>query len=166
MPIRLLGIDPGTRLTGYGIIDHDPQNPLRPTLVDAGVFRLDPKAPLPERLAELADGLDEVIAELSPGAAAIEAVYSHYNHPKTAIIMGHARGVLLAGCARRRVPTHEVAANRIKQSLIGYGHATKEQMQRAIQHQFKLAELPDPPDIADALAAALCLARSGDVDGS
>lgn len=162
--IRLLGIDPGTRITGYGLIDYDPANPLRPTLVDAGVFRLDPKQPLPLRLVDLADGLDEVLAEFSPAAAAIEEVYAHYKHPRTAITMAHARGVLLAGCARRRVACHEVAANRVKQSLVGFGHAGKAQMQRAIQAQFDLAELPEPPDVADALAVALCLARSGAAD--
>jgi len=162
--IRLLGLDPGTRLTGYGVIDLDARDPLRPRLVDAGVVRLDAKTPLPHRLAELARELDDLLVELAPVAAGIEEVYAHYRHPRTAITMAHARGVLLAGCARRGVATHEIAANRIKQSLVGYGHAGKEQVQRAIQHQFHLADLPEPPDVADALAVALCLARSGAVD--
>ncbi|MEM7808177.1 MAG: crossover junction endodeoxyribonuclease RuvC [Planctomycetota bacterium] len=162
--IRLLGLDPGTRLTGYGVIDYDPADPLRPGLVDAGVFRLDTKLGIPARLVDLADSLDDVLAEHRPQAAAIEEVYAHYKHPRTAIIMAHARGVLLAGCARRHVAIHEVAANRVKQSLVGFGHAGKAQMQRAIQSTFDLAEPPEPPDVADALAVALCLARSGAVD--
>ncbi len=162
--IRLLGIDPGTRLTGYGVIDYDPSNPLRPDLVDAGVIRLDAKQPLHERLLELDRELADIIAELKPRAAAVEAVYAHYEHPKTAIIMAHARGVMLLACARAGLAAHELAANRVKQSLTGHGHADKSQMQRAVQAQWNLAEPPEPPDVADALAIALCLGRSGAVD--
>ena len=161
---RLLGIDPGTRLTGYGVIDYDPAAPFKPTLVDAGVLRLDAKRPVADRLVELADELDSLIAEHRPDAAAVEEVYAHYNHPKTAIIMAHARGVMLLCCRRRNVPVHELAANRVKQSLTGYGHADKLQMQRAVQALWNLPALPEPPDVADALAVALCLGRSGNVD--
>ena len=162
--IRLLGIDPGTRLTGYGVIDYDPRDPLRPGLVDAGVLRLDAKQPLAQRLVELDRELAEIIAETRPAAVGIEEVYAHYAHPKTAIIMAHARGVMLLACARRGLVAHELAANRVKQSLTGHGHADKSQMQRAIQAQWNLAEPPEPPDVADALAVVLCLARSGAVD--
>ena len=163
--VRILGLDPGTRLTGYGVIDHRPADPLHPGLVDAGILKLDEKQPIGARLVELERELDALLAELRPAAVAVEEVYSHYNHPKTAVIMAHARGVMLLCCWRRGLPVHELAANRIKQSLTGYGHAKKDQMQRAVQAQWNLAEPPDPPDVADALAAALCLARSGEADG-
>jgi crossover junction endodeoxyribonuclease RuvC len=162
--LRLLGLDPGTRLTGYGCIDYAPADPVRPGLVDGGVIRLDAKSPMPDRLVELEHELTALITELRPRAVAIEEVYAHYNHPKTAIIMAHARGVLLLCCRRVKLPVFELSANRVKQSLTGYGHAGKAQMQRAIQAQWHLAEPPEPPDVADALAVALCLARSGDVD--
>lgn len=162
--IRLLGIDPGTRLTGYGVIDYDPRSPLRPKLVDGGVIRLDTKRAIADRLVELADELDDLLRDHRPAAVAVEEIYAHYNHPKTAIIMAHARGVMLLCCRRKNIPVHELSANRVKQSLTGYGHADKVQMQRAIQAQWNLPELPEPPDVADALAVALCLGRSGDID--
>lgn len=162
--VRLLGIDPGTRLTGYGVIDYDPRSPLRPRLVDGGVIRLNTARPVADRLVELADELEALLKEHRPVAVAVEEVYAHYNHPKTAIIMAHARGVMLLCCRRRNIPVHELSANRVKQSLTGYGHADKVQMQRAVQAQWNLPALPEPPDVADALAVALCLGRSGAVD--
>lgn len=162
--VRILGIDPGTRLTGYGVIDYDPARPLHPILVDGGVLRLDEAAPLSDRLVELEKELDELIAETRPAAVAIEELYAHYKHPRTAIIMGHARGVMLLVAARRRLPVHELSANRVKQSLTGHGHASKEAMQAAVQSTWRLAEPPEPPDVADALAVALCCGRSGAVD--
>ena len=155
--MRILGIDPGLQITGYGVIDW---KPLRPALVDAGVIRLTPKTPIADRLVELETELDSLFDEHKPDAAAVEQLYSNYAHPRTAILMGHARGVILLVARRRGVRVEEFAANRIKQSLTGHGHAGKEQMQRAIQHQWNLPELPDPPDVADALAVALCCGQA------
>jgi len=90
---------------------------------------------------------------------AVEQLYSHYKHPRTAILMGHARGVILLVARRHGVRVEQFAANRIKQSLTGHGHASKEQMQRAVQSLWNLPEPPDPPDVADALAIALCCGR-------
>ena len=160
-PIRILGLDPGTRLTGYGVIDARPDDPLRPVLVDGGVIRLDEKSALCDRLCELERELESLILEVKPAVVAVEEIYAHYNHPKTAIIMAHARGVMLLVARRNHLPVLEFAANRVKQSLTGHGHAGKESMQRAIQAQWHLAQPPDPPDVADALAVALCCARSG-----
>ena len=164
MSVRLLGLDPGTRLTGYGVIDHDPRRPVVPGLVDGGVIRLDEKRPVGARLVQLEEELDGVLKEFRPKAVAVEEVYSHYAHPKTAVIMAHARGVMLLCCWRRNLPVFELPANRVKQSLTGFGHADKRQMQRSVQSLWNLAELPEPPDVADALAVALCLARSGNAD--
>ncbi len=160
-PVRILGLDPGTRLTGYGVIDVVPGQEHRPALVDGGVIRLDDKAPLIDRLCELERELVDLIAEHRPACVAVEEIYAHYKHPKTAIIMAHARGVILLVARRKGLGVHELSANRVKQSLTGHGHASKEMMQRSIQATWRLAEPPDPPDVADALAVALCCARSG-----
>jgi crossover junction endodeoxyribonuclease RuvC len=155
--MRIIGIDPGLQITGYGVIDW---KPVRPALLDAGVIRLKPKTSLADRLVELETELDSLFDEHKPDAAAVEQLYSNYAHPRTAILMGHARGVILLVTRRRGVRVEEFAANRIKQSLTGHGHASKPQMQRAVQHQWNLKELPEPPDVADALAVALCCGQA------
>jgi crossover junction endodeoxyribonuclease RuvC len=155
--MRIIGFDPGLVITGYGVIDW---KPLRPALVDGGVIRLNVKTPIPDRLVELEAELDSVFDEHKPELCAVEQLYSNYEHPRTAILMGHARGVILLVARRKGIEVYEFAANRIKQSLTGHGHASKEQMQRAVQHQWNLAKPPEPPDVADALAVALCCGRS------
>ena len=89
----------------------------------------------------------------------IEELYSHYKHPATAILMGHARGVLLLCAAQAEVPVVNYSATRIKKALTGNGRAGKMQVQKAVQHALKLSEIPEPPDVADALALALCHAQ-------
>lgn len=155
--MRILGIDPGLRLTGYGVVDYVP---LRPKLVDGGVIRLTTKASIADRLVELETELESIFEEFKPEICAVEQLYSHYAHPRTAILMGHARGVIMLVARRRGAVVEQYAANRIKQSLTGHGHASKPQMQRAIQDLWKLKEAPDPPDVADALAVALCCGQS------
>lgn len=155
--MRILGIDPGLALCGYGVIDF---HPVRPRLLDGGVIRLKVKTSIAERLVELESELDSILDEHKPELCAVEQLYSNYTHPRTAILMGHARGVIMLVAQRRGVRVEEFAANRIKQSLTGRGHASKLQMQRAIQSQFNLAKMPEPPDVADAVAVALCCGRS------
>jgi crossover junction endodeoxyribonuclease RuvC len=155
--MRILGIDPGLQLTGYGMIDFDLR---KPRLLDAGVIRFNARRSVAERLVELEKELDELMAEQKPSVVAVETLYAHYAHPRTAIIMGHARGVILLVAQRRGVTIHEYAANRIKKNLTGNGHASKPQMQRAIQSLWNLDQPPDPPDVADALAVALCCGRA------
>ena len=151
--MRILGIDPGLKITGYGVIDW---RPIRPPLVDGGVIRLQPKTPLADRLVELETELDSLIEEHKPDVCAVEQLYAHYAHPQTAILMGHARGVILLVARRRGVRVEQFSANRIKQSLTGHGHASKSQVQHAVQSQWNLPQLPEPPDVADALAVAFC----------
>ena len=151
--MRIVGIDPGLRLTGYGVIDW---NPARPALVDGGVIRLTTTTSIADRLVELERELDSLLAEHKPEVCAVEQLYSNYAHPRTAILMGHARGVILLVARRRGIRVEEFAANRIKQSLTGHGHADKMQMQQAIQQVWNLKKAPEPPDVADALAVALC----------
>lgn len=151
--MRILGIDPGLQITGYGVLDW---KPIRPVLVDGGVIRLKPKTPLADRLVELETELDSLLEEHQPEVCAVEQLYSHYAHPRTAILMGHARGVILLLARKRGIRLEQFAANRVKQSLTGHGHASKAQVQRAVQAQWNLPQLPEPPDVADALAVAFC----------
>jgi len=154
--MRILGIDPGLRLTGYGLVDYAMP---RPRLIDAGVIRLAAKSPLADRLAELERELASLFDEFDPRVCAVEQLYSHYKHPRTAILMGHARGVILLVARRRGATIAQFSANRIKQSVVGHGHAAKPQVQRAIQNFWNLPQPPSPPDVADALAVALCCGR-------
>ncbi len=154
MPLRILGIDPGLNITGYGVLEAADNGRLR--LCEAGVVRGKSKGSLTKRLVEIHEGVAEVIAGLHPGAMAIEELYSHYARPRTAILMGHARGVICLAAAQAEVPVTHYAATQIKRILTGSGHASKSQMQRAIQRELALAAAPEPPDVADALAVALC----------
>src|SRR3954464_11091864 len=159
--MRILGIDPGLKITGYGVIEY---RLLRPQLIDGGVIRLLPKSSLSDRLVELESELDALLEEHKPDVCAVEMLYAHYAHPRTAILMGHARGVILLVAARHRAIIKQFAANRIKQSVTGHGHAGKPQMQRAIQATWNLPAPPEPPDVADAIAIALCCGRSMEIE--
>ena len=153
--MRILGVDPGLERTGYGVIELA-AGVGSPRLIEAGVIRTSPAQPLAARLMELQSGLADVLAELKPAAVAVEELYSHYAHPRTAILMGHARGVICLAAAEAGIPVRHYAATQIKRILTGSGRAPKSQVQRAIQSVFRLATPPQPPDVADALAAALC----------
>jgi crossover junction endodeoxyribonuclease RuvC len=154
--VKILGIDPGLKITGYGVIDC---RTIQPSLVAGGVIRLNARASLSDRLVELETELEELFDEYKPDVCAVEQLYAHYNHPRTAILMGHARGIILLVAQRRGLRIEQFSANRIKKSVSGHGHAKKLQMQRAIQTFWNLKEPPEPPDVADALAVALCCGR-------
>ncbi|HEV3342644.1 MAG TPA: crossover junction endodeoxyribonuclease RuvC [Pirellulales bacterium] len=149
----MLGIDPGLNTTGYGVLEVAVGGP---KLCEAGIVRGRDRRSLTARLAELFDGLADVIEQLKPCAMALEQLYSHYQRPRTAILMGHARGVICLAAARAGVPVISYSATQVKKVLTGNGRAKKDQMQRAVQHELKLKQLPEPPDVADALAIALC----------
>jgi crossover junction endodeoxyribonuclease RuvC len=156
---RVLGIDPGLNLTGYGVIEHRGREAV---LVEAGVIRL-PHARndnLAARLEKLFESISEVIREFRPEKVCLEEVYSHADYPRTAILMGHARGVICLAARLAQVSVVSLPAKRIKQSVTGNGNASKLQVQRAVQHHFSLDGVPHPPDVADALAAALCYVQS------
>ena len=155
--MRILGIDPGLHLTGYGVID---TGSAVPRLVEAGVIRTNERNTMAERLNEIASALDEIVGEFSPDVVAIEELYSHYAHPRTAIIMGHARGVVFLKAAERGLQVFPYAATRVKKSLLGNGRATKSQVQMMIRSSLGLSKIPEPPDAADALAVALCHVRA------
>jgi crossover junction endodeoxyribonuclease RuvC len=151
----ILGIDPGLQVCGYAVIE---VKLLDTKLIEAGVFRTDGKAELADRLCQIADDIGQVLNMHKPGAVAVEQLYAHYNHPRTAILKGHARGVILQKAAEAGACVKNFAATRIKKSLTGNGRASKNQMQRAIQTVLALPKVPEPPDVADAIAIALCCA--------
>ncbi|MBT9149253.1 MAG: crossover junction endodeoxyribonuclease RuvC [Dehalococcoidia bacterium] len=152
--MRILGIDPGLNTTGYGVIEVSGGDVL---LLEGGVIRTDSAdAPLEIRLSRLYDGVTQVLAQFSPQALAIEELYSHYERPTTAILMGHARGVICLAAAQCGVRVFSYASTEIKSALAGNGRASKEQMQRAIEARLRLKEPPSPHDVADALAVAIC----------
>jgi len=162
LAVRTLGIDPGLNITGYAVLDPSPSGP---KLVEAGVVRGTTRGSLTARLFEIHQGVAEVIAALQPRAMSLEQLYSHYAHPRTSILMGHARGVICLAAAQAGVPVIHYSATQVKRILTGNGRAPKTQVQQAIQRELRLDRVPEPADVADALAIALChyyLKRSAD----
>ncbi|MBU8934841.1 MAG: crossover junction endodeoxyribonuclease RuvC [candidate division Zixibacteria bacterium] len=155
--MRVLGIDPGLNITGYGLLEEADD---RITVLEAGVIRTNAKAYMADRLHEIAREIETIIDQFKPEAIAIEDLYSHYGHPKTAIIMGHARGVVFLKAAEAGIEIIPYASTRVKNSLTGNGRASKQQMQLMIRSALDLPEVPEPPDTADALAVALCHLRA------
>jgi crossover junction endodeoxyribonuclease RuvC len=150
--MKILGIDPGLQVCGYAVVDGD-------SLLEAGAIRTNAKSPLEEKLNQIAEDIESLLKKFKPEVVAVEELYSHYDHPKTAILMGHARGVILQSCAAAGIEVKSFSATRIKKSLTGNGRASKEQVQRTIQTILRLPRLPEPPDVADAIAAAMCCAN-------
>jgi crossover junction endodeoxyribonuclease RuvC len=146
------GIDPGLNITGYAVLR---SRSFAHRLIEAGVVRTDARCELPERLLRLQADLDQLFEQTKPDAVAVETLYSHYKHPRTAILMGHSRGVVLMTAAKHQVPVVNLQATAVKRHLTGHGRATKGQMQRIIQATLNLDQLPEPADVADAMAIAL-----------
>jgi crossover junction endodeoxyribonuclease RuvC len=157
MEMRILGIDPGLQLCGYACLEIDGE---RDRIVEAGVFKTSAQLPIEAKLNQIADDIDLLLKKFAPDVVAVEELYSHYAHPRTAILMGHARGVILQKSAAAGVDVKSFSATRIKKSLTGNGRASKEQVQRTMQTILCLPEVPRPPDVADAMATALCCANS------
>ena len=151
--MRVLGVDPGLEGTGYGVIDWNGTGGAK--LLEAGVIRTKAGRPLPVRLLEIAGELRHVLEEFHPDVLALEDLYSSYAHPRTAILMGHARGVVCLAAAEAGVPVSGYPPARVKQSLVGSGRASKEQVGRMVALRLGLAEVPGPDHVADALAIAL-----------
>ena len=151
--MKILGIDPGLQICGYACMENrdDKEN-----LIEAGTFKTQSPAPISKRLNQIANDITSLLKKFEPDTVAVEKLYSHYAHPKTAILMGHARGVILQQCEKAAITVKSYSATRIKKSITGNGRASKMQMQRTIQTILNLTELPEPPDVADAIAAALC----------
>ncbi len=150
---RILGIDPGLNITGYGILDKTDR---QPRLVEAGVIRGKSRGTLAERVRDIHNGLTDIIESYSPSALALEELFSHYKRPKTAILMGHAGGVICLAAANANIAVNGYSATQVKKILTGSGRAPKSQVQFAVKRELGLSEMPEPADVAGALAIAMC----------
>lgn len=157
----MLGVDPGTAVTGYGVVERVGPGPHR--LIECGVIRAPARAPLERRLAAIFDAITELIARHRPDTLAVESAFMD-RHAQAALVLGHARGVILLAAARAGVPLAEYAPARVKRAVVGAGAATKEQVQRMTARLLGLKTPPSPADAADGVAVALthCL-RAGRV---
>jgi crossover junction endodeoxyribonuclease RuvC len=153
---RILGIDPGLQVTGYAILESHSDGP---HVCEAGIIRsAEGRAAteMAQRLRVLYDGIVEVLEQFRPAVVAMEQLFAHYDHPRTAILMAHARGVILLAAGQQDLSVISYNATQIKKTITGNGRAPKEQVQRVIQRELGLKQMPEPADVADALAAALC----------
>lgn len=157
MSTRILGIDPGTGICGFGVIEIDSrQNSLRgqAKMIDNGVITTPPHTPLPDRLIDIYDSLHEIIKQNRPHFASVEKLFFTKNIT-TGISVAEARGVVLLVCKQHNLPIFEYTPNEIKKTLTGYGSADKKQMQEMVRLHLNLDQIPKPDDAADALAAAI-----------
>jgi len=148
--MRILGIDPGLGITGYGIIEDKSFK-----VIEAGVIRTQPNTPIQARLKKIYDSLSDIIKEYKPNVLVLEKIYSHYRHPTTAILMGHARAAVCLACGTHNLKLINYPSTKIKKSITGNGHASKQQVQRMVQNLLNLKEPPEPVDVSDALAMAI-----------
>jgi|SRR5271170_3868896 len=153
--MQILGIDPGLHITGYAVINLAGR---KPQLREAGVLRMSRTGELAERITELHKQMTELLNEFKFDHIAVEQLYAHYKHPHTAILMGHARGVILLAAAQNGVPVSHLPSTLVKKAITGNGHAGKLQIQRAVASLCRLNKLPSPPDVADAIAIGWVMA--------
>ncbi len=151
-PRRVLGIDPGTAVTGYGVVDYDGRTPV---LLECGVIRTNAKDALASRLHNIHAGISELILRHQPDAVAVEDVF-YAKNVRTTIVLGHARGVILLAAQQAALTIHEFPPAEIKKAITGTGAATKQQVQFMVMKLLRLKTAPQPADAADGVAAALC----------
>ncbi|MBI3792662.1 MAG: crossover junction endodeoxyribonuclease RuvC [Gemmatimonadetes bacterium] len=153
----VLGVDPGTTATGYGVVERPEAGPYR--LVECGVIRPPAKRPLAGKLDAIFTELEGLIARHRPSALAVENVFVARN-ARSALVLGHARGVILLAAQQAGLPVHEMPPAVIKKAVVGTGNASKEQVQFMVARLLRLKKAPEPADAADGVAAALacCLA--------
>ena len=160
---RCLGIDPGLNRCGYAVLLRTSRGPM---LKEGGVIRTKPSQTLADRVHEIGREVRQIIDEFQPASMAIEQVFSLGKNPKSAILMAHARGVILFAAAEQQVPVHHYTPRQIKRLLTGSGAADKSQVQRVVAGELSLEKVPEPHDVADACAIALChLYSTNRVDG-
>ncbi|HRW58058.1 MAG TPA: crossover junction endodeoxyribonuclease RuvC [Chlamydiales bacterium] len=150
MKTRILGVDPGTRITGYGIIDSDPLTP-----IDFGCIKPDPKSPMQAKYFQIFKGICRLIENYKPHAISIETQFVQKN-VQSAMKLGMARAAVLIAAESYQIPVFEYAPKKAKLSVVGIGTASKSQVQRMTQNLLKLSSPPTPEDAADALALAIC----------
>lgn len=155
--MRTLGIDPGTAILGWGVVEDDGSGGQR--LVDYGVLTTPKNMALAERLQILYAGLEALLIKYKPDCAGVEELFFGKN-VTTALAVAHARGIILLALAHANVPLEEHRPMAVKQAMTGYGHADKKQMQEMVRMQLGLDHIPKPDDAADALAIAICQAHS------
>jgi len=150
----LLGVDPGLLRMGYGVVEAQGSSV---RLMEGGIVQGGAHSvPLAERLAALYDGIIGVVEDYHPDVLALEEIYSHYAYPNTAVLMGHARGIVCLAAFQHAIPVVSYHATQVKNFMVGSGKATKAQIQRAVKSRLSLKEVPEPNDVSDALALALC----------
>ena len=153
--MRILGVDPGLRVTGYGVVDHEAGDL---NLVEAGIITTEAKDGVSERLHAIHQGIQSVLKDLKPDIMVLEKLYSDYRHPTTAILMGHARGVICLASGEAQTPLVNMPSTRVKKAILSNGHASKLQINRAVQGILGLKQAPKPLDVSDALAIAISYA--------
>jgi len=150
--VLVLGIDPGTAITGYGLVREDDEGL---ALVEYGVINTPADQPLPQRLQTIYPGLTAIIGEHQPDQVAVEELFFSRN-VRTALSVGQARGVVLLAAAEADLPLHEYKPLEVKQTVAGYGGADKRQVQEMVRLLLHLEQVPEPDDAADAVAVAVC----------
>ena len=153
--MRILGVDPGLQRTGYGVVDASAG---RIKMVEAGVITTSPGDGISLRVLDIYRNISDIIRESSPSVLVLEKLYSHYKHPATSILMGHARGVVCLACGMHKVKLVNYASTRIKKAITGNGHAGKHQVQEMVKTILRLIKTPEPADVSDALAMAISYA--------
>ena len=153
---RILGVDPGLRTTGYGVVEVR-DGAFR--LIEGGVLQPNPKHPLEQRLVQLHDAMVEVVRATRPDCMVVEELWTAYEHPQTAVLMGHARGVLALAAGAHGIAVHDLAHASVKRAIAGSGSATKAQVKGMIVQLLGLAAPPQPDDVSDALALAIAFAN-------
>ncbi len=150
--MRIIGIDPALRITGFGIID---DNNGSYSLVNAGTIITQASKLLPVRLRQIFDGLNGLLAEFRPQIMVLEKIYAHYQHPATSFVLGEARGIICLAAAQANLTLVEFSATHVKKSIVGKGLASKEQVQRMVATLLGMKVLPKYKDVTDALALAI-----------
>ena len=157
--MKILGLDPGLRVTGYGVIDKTGSTL---SYITSGCIK-SPDGELPDRLKNILNSVQEVISRYAPGEVAVEKVFVNVN-PQSTLLLGQARGAAICAAVAQNLPVSEYTALQVKQAVVGNGHATKEQVQEMVKRLLKLSGHPSP-DAADALACAICHAHGGTLGG-
>ena len=157
----VLGVDPGTQVTGYGVVRAS--QPGAMALVECGVIRTQPRDPLPARLQQIFDGICAVLDKHQPNVLSIEDVF-YARNVRTTVTLGHARGVILLAGQQRGLRVHEIAPAAIKKAVVGAGAATKEQVQFMVTRLLRLKTVPKPSDAADGVAAACAFLMGAHLD--
>ncbi len=151
--MRILGIDPALKVTGYGVVDF--LKPNKFTLISAGAIITSPKDVVPKRLEKIYQAMVELLSDTKPDVMVLEKVYVHYQHPTTAFILGQARGIICLACAKAKIPLVEYAATQVKKAIVGRGLSSKLQVQKMVLNTLKLKAIPRFTDVTDALALAI-----------